>query len=146
MNTIITMYILLQWFALRMLILDPVRSYEPVRFVWRIHLFGFLIVFFSIFPYRRVTAMKETRRKLLKNLNPHLLCVLCAGYYIDPTTIVECLHSCEFFIIIFSFSMMYNICTLYIIYMYSTVRDCAAIKTLSVFAMPLQLCVYLRVY
>ncbi|CAI6362143.1 unnamed protein product [Macrosiphum euphorbiae] len=37
--------------------------------------------------------MKETSRTLVKSLNPHLVCVLCAGYYIDPTTIVECLHS-----------------------------------------------------
>lgn len=37
--------------------------------------------------------MKETHRTLVKSLNPHLVCVLCAGYYIDPTTIVECLHS-----------------------------------------------------
>lgn len=34
------------------------------------------------------------RRKLkLSDLNPHLMCVLCGGYYIDATTIVECLHS-----------------------------------------------------
>ncbi|XP_050524598.1 protein suppressor 2 of zeste-like isoform X2 [Daktulosphaira vitifoliae] len=38
--------------------------------------------------------MKESRQKLqLKDLNPHLLCVLCGGYYIEPSTIVECLHS-----------------------------------------------------
>jgi len=29
----------------------------------------------------------------LKDLNPHLICVLCRGYFIDPVTIVECLHS-----------------------------------------------------
>lgn len=38
----------------------------------------------------------ERKRSLLLDVNPHLLCVLCAGYYIDPTTIVECLHSCEY--------------------------------------------------
>ena len=32
----------------------------------------------------------------LLDLNPHLMCVLCGGYYIDATTIVECLHSCKF--------------------------------------------------
>lgn len=26
-------------------------------------------------------------------LNPHLTCVLCGGYFIDATTIIECLHS-----------------------------------------------------
>ncbi|KAG8321534.1 histone H2A-K119 monoubiquitination [Homalodisca vitripennis] len=27
------------------------------------------------------------------DVNPHLLCVLCGGYYVDATTIIECLHS-----------------------------------------------------
>ncbi|XP_050418632.2 uncharacterized protein LOC126831998 [Patella vulgata] len=27
------------------------------------------------------------------DVNPHLLCVLCGGYFIDATTIIECLHS-----------------------------------------------------
>lgn len=52
---------------------------------------------FFIFPYRVTVIMKETHRTLVKSLNPHLVCVLCAGYYIDPTTIVECLHSCKYF-------------------------------------------------
>ncbi|KAK0142624.1 Polycomb group RING finger protein 2 [Merluccius polli] len=29
----------------------------------------------------------------ITDLNPHLTCPLCAGYFIDATTIVECLHS-----------------------------------------------------
>lgn len=29
----------------------------------------------------------------LAELNPHLICVLCGGYLIDATSIVECLHS-----------------------------------------------------
>ena len=32
----------------------------------------------------------------LKDLNPHVICVLCRGYFIDPATMVECLHSCKF--------------------------------------------------
>ena len=31
----------------------------------------------------------------LKELNPHVICVLCRGYFIDPATMVECLHSCK---------------------------------------------------
>ncbi|KAJ3614999.1 hypothetical protein NHX12_018568 [Muraenolepis orangiensis] len=31
----------------------------------------------------------------ITDLNPHLTCPLCAGYFIDATTIVECLHSYE---------------------------------------------------
>lgn len=30
----------------------------------------------------------------ITELNPHLLCVLCGGYYIDATAIIECLHAC----------------------------------------------------
>lgn len=52
--------------------------------------------FFSYPPLQRLTTMNEPSRTQLKSLNPHLLCVLCAGYYIDPTTIVECLHSCKY--------------------------------------------------
>ncbi|XP_076471881.1 uncharacterized protein LOC143301460 [Babylonia areolata] len=29
----------------------------------------------------------------VKDLNEHLMCVLCGGYFIDATTIIECLHS-----------------------------------------------------
>lgn len=29
----------------------------------------------------------------MAELNPHLTCVLCGGYFIDATTIIECLHS-----------------------------------------------------
>ncbi|XP_078378462.1 uncharacterized protein LOC144661535 isoform X1 [Oculina patagonica] len=29
----------------------------------------------------------------LQDLNPHIMCVLCGGYLVDATTIVECLHS-----------------------------------------------------
>ncbi|KAM9313943.1 polycomb complex protein BMI-1-like [Pholidichthys leucotaenia] len=37
-------------------------------------------------------AMQPNRIKIT-DLNPHLTCPLCAGYLIDATTIVECLHS-----------------------------------------------------
>ncbi|XP_039275366.1 LOW QUALITY PROTEIN: uncharacterized protein DDB_G0283697-like [Nilaparvata lugens] len=33
------------------------------------------------------------RKILLRDLNAHLLCVLCGGYYIDATSISECLHT-----------------------------------------------------
>ncbi|XP_061186061.1 polycomb group protein Psc-like [Saccostrea echinata] len=36
---------------------------------------------------------RKTRLKINPSLNPHLICVLCGGYLIDATTIVECLHS-----------------------------------------------------
>lgn len=37
------------------------------------------------------------RRVSLRDINPLLMCVLCHGYYVDATTIIECLHSCEYF-------------------------------------------------
>ena len=29
----------------------------------------------------------------LRSLNPHIVCLLCAGYFVEATTIVECLHT-----------------------------------------------------
>ncbi|XP_062592411.1 polycomb complex protein BMI-1-A-like [Saccostrea cucullata] len=37
--------------------------------------------------------MPGTVRIKITELNPHLICVLCGGYYIDASTIRECLHS-----------------------------------------------------
>lgn len=37
--------------------------------------------------------MQGAGRKKLIELNPHLTCVLCGGYFVDATTIIECLHS-----------------------------------------------------
>ncbi|XP_070565352.1 polycomb complex protein BMI-1-like [Ptychodera flava] len=37
--------------------------------------------------------MNRTMKLKITELNPHLMCVLCGGYFIDATTIVECLHS-----------------------------------------------------
>ncbi|KYN04016.1 PREDICTED: putative uncharacterized protein DDB_G0277255 [Cyphomyrmex costatus] len=33
------------------------------------------------------------KRTLLRDVNPHLICLLCRGYLIDATTVGECLHS-----------------------------------------------------
>lgn len=40
--------------------------------------------------------MHQVAKLQITNLNPHLICGLCRGYYIDATTIIECLHSCEY--------------------------------------------------
>ncbi|XP_029385348.1 polycomb complex protein BMI-1-A [Echeneis naucrates] len=42
--------------------------------------------------FRSFTMHRTTRIKITE-LNPHLMCVLCGGYFIDATTIIECLHS-----------------------------------------------------
>ena len=37
--------------------------------------------------------MAPLRRVKLQELNAHLVCVLCSGYFVDATTIIECLHT-----------------------------------------------------
>ncbi|XP_053624118.1 polycomb group protein Psc-like [Plodia interpunctella] len=51
-------------------------------------------------PDKKVVRMSEQKnnavvpqRTLLGEVNEHITCPLCRGYYIDATTIVECLHS-----------------------------------------------------
>lgn len=51
-------------------------------------------------PDKKVVKMAEQnsaavvpQRTLLGEVNEHITCPLCRGYYIDATTIVECLHS-----------------------------------------------------
>ncbi|XP_064007379.1 polycomb group RING finger protein 1 isoform X3 [Pogoniulus pusillus] len=38
---------------------------------------------------------EEEVKVKMKELNEHIVCCLCAGYFIDATTITECLHTCE---------------------------------------------------
>lgn len=40
--------------------------------------------------------MHATRKVKLKDLTSNLTCNLCGGYFVDATTIIECLHSCKF--------------------------------------------------
>ncbi|XP_070565351.1 polycomb complex protein BMI-1-A-like [Ptychodera flava] len=37
--------------------------------------------------------MNQSTKLKMTELNPHLMCVLCGGYFIDATTMIECLHS-----------------------------------------------------
>lgn len=34
------------------------------------------------------------RRVKLRTLNPNITCKICDGYFIDATTVTECLHTC----------------------------------------------------
>lgn len=36
------------------------------------------------------------RKIRLSTLNNHITCEICGGYFIDATTVTECLHTCEF--------------------------------------------------
>ncbi|XP_074643021.1 polycomb group RING finger protein 1-like [Tubulanus polymorphus] len=35
----------------------------------------------------------KTLKIRIRDINPHIVCSLCAGYFIDATTIAECLHT-----------------------------------------------------
>lgn len=35
------------------------------------------------------------RKIKLKTLNNHITCKICRGYFIDATTVTECLHTCK---------------------------------------------------
>lgn len=57
-------------------------------------------------------GMSVLRRLQVRELNSNLLCTLCGGYYVDATTIVECLHSCM------CFSLLCNFCSWCCWYLY----------------------------
>lgn len=42
-------------------------------------------------------VLQEEVKIKIKDLNEHIVCYLCAGYFIDATTITECLHTCKYF-------------------------------------------------
>lgn len=44
---------------------------------------------FSLYP----VGIEEDIIIRIRDVNPHIICPLCFGYFIDATTIVECLHT-----------------------------------------------------
>ena len=36
----------------------------------------------------------------LEDINPNITCKICKGYFVDATTITECLHTCKYFTIL----------------------------------------------
>ena len=32
----------------------------------------------------------------MRDINSHIVCSLCAGYFVDATAITECLHICKY--------------------------------------------------
>lgn len=47
------------------------------------------------FVLSKIISEIMERKIKLKPLNPFITCRICKGYFIDATTIVECLHTCE---------------------------------------------------
>lgn len=46
-------------------------------------------------PDEELGKMRRASRIPITELNPHITCRLCKGYFIDATTIIECLHTCK---------------------------------------------------
>ncbi|VDO33150.1 unnamed protein product, partial [Onchocerca flexuosa] len=42
---------------------------------------------------RKPTLIGDEYKILLKTLNPHITCPLCKGYFIEATTVTDCLHT-----------------------------------------------------
>ena len=80
----------LVFYSLRIRFCDEL-SVTPARIDFTLHIRndGATITSFPVFQMHRTTKIKITE------LNPHVICVLCGGYYINATTITECLHSCK---------------------------------------------------
>ncbi|KAM9413278.1 polycomb group RING finger protein 1-like isoform 3-T3 [Salvelinus alpinus] len=47
----------------------------------------------SVYKLDPLRNEKEEVKLKIKDLNEHIVCYLCAGYFIDATTITECLHT-----------------------------------------------------
>lgn len=63
-------------------------------------------------PARRQEVKMATQRKhLVKEFNHFITCYVCKGYLIKPTTVTECLHTCECF-------------ALTAMFLKATVKDC----------------------
>lgn len=54
-----------------------------------------MYVCIPIYLYR-MSGQSGGHRLRLSMLNDQLTCKLCHGYFIDATTIIECLHSCTY--------------------------------------------------
>lgn len=42
---------------------------------------------------RKPTLIGDEYKILLKTLNPHITCPLCKGYFVEATTVTDCLHT-----------------------------------------------------
>lgn len=62
------------------------------------------VYIFCLLCYR-MSGQSGGHRVRLAKLNEQLTCKLCGGYFIDATTIIECLHSC----MVFSCNVIYII-------------------------------------
>ena len=58
-----------------------------------------------------VLQMNKPRKRMrVADLNSNLICVLCGGYFIDATTLTECLHSCKSYGTFFFLNCTVTVC------------------------------------
>lgn len=49
------------------------------------------------------------RKIRLSTLNNHITCEICGGYFIDATTVTECLHTCKLSMPTYQFNCLSNL-------------------------------------
>lgn len=47
----------------------------------------------------KFTMITRSKKKKIKDLNDNITCSICNGYLIEATTIIDCLHACEYLFI-----------------------------------------------
>lgn len=46
--------------------------------------------------------MQGSTKIPITDLNAHITCKICNGYFVDASTIIECLHTCEYSVLIYN--------------------------------------------
>lgn len=49
----------------------------------------------NIGDYTKMNSNVSLKRAKLKTLNEHITCFICNGYFVEATTINECVHTCK---------------------------------------------------
>lgn len=62
---------------------------------------------FSLHPHFGNLTMTSHRKHLVRDFNHFITCYVCKGYLIKPTTVTECLHTCEYLQSLWKFSEMF---------------------------------------
>lgn len=62
---------------------------------------------FSLHPHFGNLTMTSHRKHLVRDFNHFITCYVCKGYLIKPTTVTECLHTCEYLQSLWKFSAMF---------------------------------------
>ncbi|PKU28348.1 polycomb group ring finger protein 6 [Limosa lapponica baueri] len=72
-----------------------VQRRVPLLIVGRQHRTHIWLIFHNNSSSNCKSVKQELRMINLAELTPYILCSICKGYFIDATTITECLHTCS---------------------------------------------------